>query len=88
MMLRRHFHSYLDEVRREGRYRIFADLERDAARPPYARWRDGSNCREVVVWCSNDYLGMGRHPLVIDAMVKTGAADGRRRRGYAQYFRQ
>jgi len=33
MMLRRHFHSYLDEVRREGRYRIFADLERDAAAP-------------------------------------------------------
>src|SRR5260370_5779391 len=88
MTLRHHFHSYLDRVRREGRYRIFADLERDAARPPYARWRDGSNCREVVVWCSNDYLGMGRHPLVIDAMVKTGAADGRRRRGYAQYFRQ
>ena len=45
MMLRRHFHSYLDEVRREGRYRIFADLERDAARPPYARWRDGTDCR-------------------------------------------
>src|SRR6266568_2059304 len=76
MMLRRHFHSYLDEVRREGRYRIFADLERDAARPPYARWRDGSNCREVVVWCSNDYLGMGRHPLVIDAMVKTAQRMG------------
>ena len=69
-MLRHHFQSYLDGVRREGRYRIFADLERDAARPPYARWRDGSNCRDVVVWCSNDYLGMGRHPLVIDAMVK------------------
>ncbi len=76
MMLRRHFHSYLDEVRREGRYRIFADLERDAARPPYARWRDGTDCREVVVWCSNDYLGMGRHPLVIDAMVKTAQRMG------------
>src|SRR6266566_1758368 len=76
MMLRHHFHSYLDEVRREGRYRIFADLERDAARPPYARWRDGGNCREVVVWCSNDYLGMGRHPLVVDAMVKTAQRMG------------
>src|SRR6266566_6336849 len=76
MMLRHHFHSYLDEVRREGRYRIFADLERDAARPPYARWRDGSNCREVVVWCSNDYLGMGRHPLVVNAMVKTAQRMG------------
>ena len=76
MMLRHHFHSYLDEVRREGRYRIFADLERDAARPPYAIWRDGTDCREVVVWCSNDYLGMGRHPLVIDAMVKTAQRTG------------
>ena len=75
-MLRHHFQSYLDGVRREGRYRIFADLERDAARPPYARWRDGSNCRDVVVWCSNDYLGMGRHPLVIDAMVKTAQRTG------------
>ncbi len=76
MTLRRHFHSYLDGVRREGRYRIFADLERDAARPPYARSRDGSDCRDVVVWCSNDYLGMGRHPLVIDAMVKTARRTG------------
>src|SRR3984893_11449736 len=76
MNLRHHFHSYLDGVRREGRYRVFADLERDAARPPYARWRDGSNCSEVVVWCSNDYLGMGRHPLVIEAMIKTAQRTG------------
>ena len=76
MTLRRHFQAYLDDVRREGRYRIFTDLERHAARPPYACWRDGSNCREVVVWCSNDYLGMGRHPLVVDAMVKTARRVG------------
>src|SRR5881275_852868 len=75
-MLRHHFQSYLDGVRREGRYRIFADLERDATRPPYARWRDGSIGRDVVVWCSNDYLGMGRHPLVIDTMVKTAQRMG------------
>src|SRR6266699_7124317 len=76
MTLRHHFHSYLDAVRREGRYRVFADLERDASRPPYARWRDGNDGREVVVWCSNDYLGMGRHPSVIDAMVKTARRTG------------
>jgi 5-aminolevulinate synthase len=76
MTLRHHFHSYLDGVRREGRYRVFADLERDAARPPYASWRNGSTCREVVVWCSNDYLGMGRHPLVVNAMVKTAQRMG------------
>jgi hypothetical protein len=64
-----HFHSFLDEVHREGRYRVFTDLERHAQRPPHAAWRSGGASREVVVWCSNDYLGMGRHPAVIDAMV-------------------
>ena len=76
MTLRHHFHSYLDRVRREGRYRIFTDLDRHAARPPYASWRDGGACREVVVWCSNDYLGMGRNPAVVDAMVKTARRVG------------
>jgi 5-aminolevulinate synthase len=76
MRLRCHFLSYLDKVRREGRYRVFADLERQAMRPPYAVWRDGDACREVVVWCSNDYLGMGRHPAIVNAMVETA-----RRRG-------
>ena len=76
MTLHHHFHAYLDGIRREGRYRIFTDLERHATRPPYASWRDGDVCREVVVWCSNDYLGMGRHPLVVDAMVETARSVG------------
>src|SRR6266852_2020014 len=76
MTLRNHFLSYLDGVRREGRYRIFTDLERHAERPPYATWRCGDDSREVVVWCSNDYLGMGRHPAVIDAMVATARRMG------------
>ncbi len=71
MTLHHHFRSFLDGVRREGRYRVFTDLERHAVRPPYATWRCGDISREVVVWCSNDYLGMGRHPAVIDAMVET-----------------
>lgn len=71
MTPRDHLQSFLDDVRREGRYRIFTDLERHAARPPYATWRDGGIAREVVVWCSNDYLGMGRHPAVVDAMAET-----------------
>ena len=71
MTLRQHFHAYLDGVHRDGRYRIFTDLERHATRPPYASWRHGGNCSEVVIWCSNDYLGMGCHPLVVDAMVKS-----------------
>jgi 5-aminolevulinate synthase len=76
MTLHHHFRSYLDGIRREGRYRIFADLERHAERPPYASCRRGGICREVVVWCSNDYLGMGRNSAVIDAMVKTARRMG------------
>src|SRR5438309_4255636 len=76
MTLHNHFHSFLDEVHREGRYRIFTDLERHAERPPYATWRSGGAPRKVVVWCSNDYLGMGRHPAVINAMVETAVRMG------------
>jgi hypothetical protein len=76
MTLHNHFHSFLDEVRREGRYRVFTDLERHADRPPYATWRCGGIAREVVVWCSNDYLGMGRHPAVINAMIETAVRMG------------
>jgi 5-aminolevulinate synthase len=75
-MLRNHFHSYLDGVRREGRYRTFVDLERHADHPSFATWRCGNDAREVVVWCSNDYLGMGRHPAVIDAMTETARRMG------------
>jgi 5-aminolevulinate synthase len=76
MTLRNHFRSFLDEVRREGRYRTFINLERHADHPPYATWRSGGICREVVVWCSNDYLGMGRHPDVIAAMIGTALSVG------------
>ena len=70
-MLRAHFHAFLDGIRGEDRYRIFTDLERHADHPPYATWHRGGSCREVVVWCSNDYLAMGRHPAVINAMIET-----------------
>jgi 5-aminolevulinate synthase len=76
MTLRSHFRSFLDGVRQEGRYRTFIDLERQAARPPYARWRCGYSSREVVIWCSNDYLGMGRHPVVVNAMIETAVRTG------------
>lgn len=76
MRLRNHFHSYLDSVRREDRYRTFVDLERRADRPPFAIWRSNGASREVVVWCSNDYLGMGRHPAVINAMIETAVRMG------------
>src|SRR5690242_3450472 len=76
MTLHNHFHSFLDDVRREGRYRVFTDLERHAERPPHATWRSGGASRDVVVWCSNDYLGMGRHPAVINAMIETAVRMG------------
>jgi len=76
MTPRNHFRSFLDGIRQEGRYRTFIDLERQAARPPFAIWRWGGASREVVVWCSNDYLGMGRHAVVIDAMVETARRMG------------
>jgi 5-aminolevulinate synthase len=76
MELYHHLRSYLAEVQREGRYRVFTNLERHAHRPPYATWHHGDCCREVVVWCSNDYLGMGRNPAVIDAMARTARQTG------------
>ena len=76
MQYRRFFDDALTRLREERRYRVFADLERDASRFPHAVWhRDGQEL-EVLVWCSNDYLGMGLHPVVIAAMQ-----DGAKRYG-------
>ncbi|HVK41375.1 MAG TPA: 5-aminolevulinate synthase [Phenylobacterium sp.] len=75
------FTTALEQIRSEGRYRVFADLKRHRGQFPQATWTraDGSQS-DVVVWCSNDYLGQGQNPIVTDAMHKAideaGAGSG------------
>jgi 5-aminolevulinate synthase len=70
------FANALGLLKDERRYRVFADLERQAGRFPRAIWHSPQGPRDVIVWCSNDYLGMGQHPKVIGAMVETATRMG------------
>lgn len=70
----------LDGLQKEGRYRVFAEIERHAGAFPHATRHAGGSKRDITVWCSNDYLGMGQSPTVIGAMHealdKSGAGAG------------
>ncbi len=75
------FKQAIDDVRAEGRYRVFADIKRHSGDFPRAtRYDAGDKAREITVWCSNDYLAMGQHPKVLkamhDALDETGAGAG------------
>ena len=62
-----YFKTALDDLREQGNYRVFAELERHCGAFPRATSR-GEKTGDVTIWCSNDYLGMGQHPSVLKAM--------------------
>jgi 5-aminolevulinate synthase len=76
MEYRGFFETAIDQLKSERRYRVFADLERDACAYPRAKWHRNGSAGDVTIWCSNDYLGMGRHPDVIAAMRDTAEKAG------------
>jgi 5-aminolevulinate synthase len=70
------FENSISALKREQRYRTFIDLERRAGQFPHAVWNGPDGKRDVVVWCSNDYLCMGQHPNVIEAMCSAARGMG------------
>ena len=78
---RRAFETAVETVREEGRYRIFRDIRRKAGAFPRATWfKDDQTEQDITVWCSNDYLGMGQNPCVVEAVKsavdKAGTGSG------------
>ena len=71
-----YFDAALARLKAERRYRSFVDLERLAGRYPHAIWHSPNGPRPITVWCSNDYLGMGQHPSVVEAMMSAALRHG------------
>ena len=76
MSYRRHFETAVSRLHEERRYRVFADLERCAENFPRSTFHDAIGPRDVTIWCSNDYLAMGLHPDVIEALCDTAQRVG------------
>ena len=70
------FQAQIDTLKSEGNYRYFAELERKCGKFPHAASHHGGKVQDVTVWCSNDYLGMGQNPVVIEAMCEAVTRSG------------
>jgi 7-keto-8-aminopelargonate synthetase-like enzyme len=85
------FKKLIQEFKDNGKYRVFNDVVREAGKFPTALWYGPYNIKNIVNWCSNDYLGMGQHKIVLDAMHTaldhTGSGSGGTRNigGTSQY---
>ena len=80
MINREHFQNLITDLKANGKYRVFNDIIREAGDFPKAMWYGPYSIKSIVNWCSNDYLGMGQHKVVLDAMHTaldhTGAGSG------------
>ena len=80
MIKKEPFIKLIEDLKETGKYRVFNDILREAGEYPYAIWYGPYNIKKIVNWCSNDYLGMGQHKVVLDAMRtaldQTGAGSG------------
>ena len=80
MINKQPFQEKLQKLKQEGKYRVFNDILRERGKFPKAIWYGKYAIKEIVNWCSNDYLGMGQNKVVIDAMHtalnQTGAGSG------------
>jgi 5-aminolevulinate synthase len=80
MINKKPFEDKIAELKDNGKYRVFTDILRERGKFPKAIWYGPYSIKEITNWCSNDYLGMGQHPIVIDAMHtalnQTGAGSG------------
>jgi 5-aminolevulinate synthase len=74
------FNKIIEDLKQQGKYRVFNDIVRERGNFPKSIWYGPYNIKEIVNWCSNDYLGMGQHQVVIDAMHtalnQTGSGSG------------
>lgn len=77
MLYEAYFDKRIELLKEEGRYRVFANIERVVGQFPKARLHDpDGEVKDIIIWCSNDYLGMGHHPKVIEAMVRAAYHSG------------